>query len=258
METFLNQIRIQQGEDWSLDKIISQSQSEYIPFIVSKRANPYFVITVASTKYEKNNRYVESWWLKYDGPMFVQSTPYYVGELSAHPTTKSSLPGISSHSAYDCLYQYTLSTDDIDSELQHKPYYYVYFDENNTLHFDYECRIVFNLTTKNSGAGTSNWGSQNYLYQITLVDGEKMIDTIRSAKDAHPELNWREDWPEDDLLEEWLQSTQKDVFNFIKSRIPNYFQTDIDWDSPLGQIWVPKSILAPTKLQVDNNLRKIL
>ena len=45
---------VQQGENWNLDKVLSASNREYIPYIVSsERPNPYFVVTVASTKYEK-------------------------------------------------------------------------------------------------------------------------------------------------------------------------------------------------------------
>lgn len=259
METFLNQIRIQQGEDWTFDKKISSSSTEYIPFIVTKRDNPYFVITVASTKFEKNNRYVESYWLKYTGPMFVQGVPYNLGELSSVPTSYNDLPEVArAHDPLDCLYQYTLAADEEDEELGHKPYYYCYFTEGNQLVTSYECRLAFNLSVTPSNIGTANWGSQNYMYQITLVAGQKMVDTIAEAKDAYPNLSWRPDWPSKNELEKWLVGKEKDIFTFIKQHVPSYFQTDIDWDSPLGRIWAPKSILAPTKLQVDNNLRKII
>lgn len=270
MESFLNERRVQQGEDWNLDILLSQSQTEYIPFIVGKRENPHWVITVASTKFEKNNRYVESWWLALGSatPMFKQTTPQYIGELTKAPESKNDIPNSASDEPFEYLYQYKIVNDPEGIK-----YHYVYFDNNNTLHYDYECRIRFNLTTFNSATGkrdigTSNWGSQNYLYQITLVSGQEMVDTIMEAKQGHPDLDWREDWPvqgadESDIdyrnrMIEWLGTTQKDVFTFIKQRIPDYFQRDIDWNSPLGQIWVPQPILTPTKLQVDNNLRQII
>lgn len=274
METFLNQIRIQQGEAWTIDKYLSQSQTEYVPFVVTNRENPHFVVTVASTKFEKNNRYVESWWLAYNGPMFFQSTPYDIGELSAHPATQNDISATASGEyAADkrYLYRYTLSTDEIDEELEHKPYYYVYivYDEDAETDVlvrscDYTngylpiTRLLFTLQSTQNDMGTANWGSQNYMYQITLVSGQTMEESIRQAKNNYSSLNWRPDWPADDELSEWLEKTQQDVFKFIKSHIPGYFSSDIDWDSPLGQIWEPKVILAPTKLQVDNNLRKII
>ena len=56
MESFGMNRKVQQGETWNLDLRLSQSQSRYIPYIIGKRDNPYFVITVASTKFEKKNR----------------------------------------------------------------------------------------------------------------------------------------------------------------------------------------------------------
>lgn len=268
MESFINARKIQQGEDWSLDITLSQSSKEYIPFIIGKRENPHFVVTVASTKFEKNNRYVESWWLPVNVPMFEQTVPQYLGILATAPT---SLAAINedfgwSDEPFDRLYQYRLTADGDDG-----PYYYVYFDEDYVAHYDYKCRLTFNLSTYADNSrqiGTSNWSSQQYMYQITLVSGEEMVDTIMAAKRAYPELDWRTDWPvqgddESDAdyrirMIQYLNTTQEDIFNFIKKRKPDYFQPDIDWDSPLGQIWVPQPILPPTELTVNNNLRTII
>ena len=87
METFGNDIEIQQGEDFNMDIVLSASNVEYIPFLISsKRVNPYFVVTVASTKYEKNMRYVQSWW---NNPLdtqkletFIQTTPFYLSHYN--------------------------------------------------------------------------------------------------------------------------------------------------------------------------------
>ena len=86
MEMYGNEIKVQQGEDFNLDILLSASQTEYIPFIISsQRNNPFFVITVASTKYEKNLRYVKSWWndISSDStiPRFFQTVPQDYGEL---------------------------------------------------------------------------------------------------------------------------------------------------------------------------------
>lgn len=87
MESFGNERSVQQGEDWNLDLLLSASDREYIPFIVSsERKNPYFAITVASTKFEKNLRYVKTWWNSVDNqlkiPRFYQTTPQYYGEIN--------------------------------------------------------------------------------------------------------------------------------------------------------------------------------
>ena len=51
METFGNEIKVQQGEDFNIDILLSSNQIEYIPYIISnERKNPFFVVTVASTR----------------------------------------------------------------------------------------------------------------------------------------------------------------------------------------------------------------
>lgn len=248
MEMYGNEIRVQQGEDFNLDILLSASQLEYIPFIISsERRNPFFVITIASTKYEKNLRYVKSWWndiINDNGtPTFYQTTPYDFGEISE-------LPGYGSVSDLETkdtrqLYRYTLVDEDVDPELGHKPYHYFYFDYSDDtsprLVEGYECHIRFNFLTSE----TSEWGSQNYMYQITLVSGELIEDTLNSIAIAH---DMPKDWPED-VVEQ---------YKYVKSRWPNELQEDIDASSPLGIIDAPEVILPPTKLQVFNNLKKII
>lgn len=256
MEMYGNEIRVQQGEDFNLDIKLSASQIEYIPFIVSsKRANPFFVITIASTKYEKNLRYVKSWWndilTDNETPTFYQTTPYNYGEISEDsslPSLPPILKGTTSTETPETrlLYQYTIETEEVDKQLGHRPYHYFYFeyDEHGGAMRvdDYECHIRFNFTTNE----TSEWGSQNYMYQITLVSGELMTDTLEAIAIAH---GMPIDWPENNIEAQ---------YKYIKVRWPNEFQEDIDASSPLGRIEAPEVILPPTKLQVFNNLRNII
>lgn len=279
-----NEREIQQGEDWNLDILLSQSSSEYVPFIVSsERRDPMWAITVASTKFEKNDRYVATWWLSLNEgllPRFYQTTPYDINEIPKGQVFVTQDPPMYA------LYRYTKEEESLDIILGHKPYHYVYFDENGVAHGDeygdkYECRIRMQFPSLE----TSQWGSQNYMYQITLVDTVSMGDYVNLAHDEYPNLNWPKwvnqnnpDWEkpirelnEDDVtfnnrVEEswkkfrnsWIMSNINELFTFIKNRIPGWFQSDIDKDSPVGQIDVPQIILPPTKLQVNSNLRKII
>jgi len=272
MKTYLNEREIQQGEDWNVDLLLSQGAEEYVPFIVGLRENPMFVMTVASTKFEKNQRYVESWWNAYDGPMFVNTNPLRApnnGILVAIPDTPSDVvtawnltPGFFNVTDESChlqnLYEYKLAND---TEWR---YLYVKRVEGRIDTFElvhgYECRLRFNIISSYNTEGTAKWTGQNYMYQITLVSGELMENVICSIKQSHPNLEWRDDWPTSNV-ENWLNDNaniKKDVFNFIKKRLPDFFQPDIDWNSPLGRIWVPQVILPPTKIQVNNNLRVII
>ena len=281
MQSYENERVIQQGEDWNIDVKLSQSVQDYIPYIVSKeREHPHFVLTVASTKFEKNHRYVESWWQEIPDsqPRFKQTTPFFVGVLAADPTSFSDLiakadslikTDISNDEPYERLYQYKLNNE---SEFK-----YSYTTDSTDIVLGYELRMRFNILSHIPGleglqGGTANWNSQEYMYQITLVSGQLMEDTLISliTSTKYSNLNWRSDLPNKSdyatteeyiaALKEMLKNelVRKDLFNFVKQHIPDFFQKDIDWNSNLGQIWSPIPILKPTRLRVDSNLRVLI
>ena len=273
METFGNDIEIQQGEDFNMDVLLSASNVEYIPFIVSsEREHPHFVVTIASTKYEKNMRYVCSWWddplEKEQLPTFFQTTPFYLGDYSSNPTESditSKNPDESAENRY--LYQYTLRSDSFDPELGRKPWHYCYIDYStgtNTIYYDtYECHIRQNFSSN----VTRLWGAQNYMYQITLVSGntnkEVILGIYNEYKDTHPDfpIARKEDGSLYEPDEEWGE--QEDMwieaaYKYIKKQWPNLLQPDIDVDSPLYYIDTAETIVPPSKLTVNNNLRQMI
>lgn len=276
MQSFGSERQVQQGEDWNLDILLSASDKEYIPYIISsQRTNPFFVTTIASTKFEKNLRYIKSFWSKINdidntkdsyAPKFFQTIPVYCGELeyvdpNADFKVLKALPlrpnegefseytkGDTSERRY--LYQYIRANDEIDYEIGHKPYHYFYFEyqEDGSVERvdDYECRLRFNFKSE----VTSEWAGQSYLYQITLVSGPLLEDRLheiyRTKKSEG--LITDKDWPKTIELQ----------YKFVKANWPNELQKDIDVDSPLGRILQPEVILPPTKLEVFNNLRTII
>ena len=283
MQSYENERVIQQGEDWNIDVKLSQSVQDYIPYIVSKeREHPHFVLTVASTKFEKNHRYVESWWQEIPDsqPRFKQTVPFFVGDFTADPTSFEDLinkatayddkigPDVADDTAYERLYQYTVK----GSEFK-----YCYTTDGTDIVLGYELRMRFNILSHIPGleglqGGTANWNSQEYMYQITLVSGQLMEDTLISliTSTKYSNLNWRSDLPKKSdyatteeyiaALKEMLKNelVRKDLFKFVKQHIPDFFQKDIDWNSNLGQIWSPIPILKPTRLRVDSNLRVLI
>ena len=283
MQSYENERVIQQGEDWNIDVKLSQSVQDYIPYIVSKeREHPHFVLTVASTKFEKNHRYVESWWQEIPDsqPRFKQTVPFFVGDFTADPTSFEDLiakatiyddkigPDVADDIAYERLYQYTVK----GSEFK-----YCYTTDGTNIVLGYELRMRFNILSHIPGleglqGGTANWNSQEYMYQITLVSGQLMEDTLISliTSTKYSNLNWRSDLPKksdyatteeyETALRDMLKNelVRKDIFNFVKQHIPDFFQKDIDWNSNLGQIWSPIPILKPTRLRVDSNLRVLI
>lgn len=283
MQSYENERVIQQGEDWNIDVKLSQSVQDYIPYIVSsEREHPHFVLTVASTKFEKNHRYVESWWQEIPDsqPRFKQTVPFFVGDFTADPTSFEDLiakatayddkigPDVADDTAYERLYQYTVK----GSEFK-----YCYTTDGTNIVLGYELRMRFNILSHIPGleglqGGTANWNSQEYMYQITLVSGQLMEDTLISliTSTKYSNLNWRSDLPKKSdyaTTEEYIAAlknmlknelVRKDIFNFVKQHIPDFFQKDIDWNSNLGQIWSPIPILKPTRLRVDSNLRVLI
>lgn len=283
MQSYENERVIQQGEDWNIDVLLSQSVQDYIPYIVSKdREHPHFVLTVASTKFEKNHRYVESWWQEIPDsqPRFKQTVPFFVGDFTADPTSFEDLinkatayddkigPDVADDTAYERLYQYTVKGS---------KFKYCYTTDGTDIVLGYELRMRFNILSHIPGleglqGGTANWNSQEYMYQITLVSGQLMEDTLISliTSTKYSNLNWRSDLPKKSdyaTTEEYIAAlknmlknelVRKDIFNFVKQHIPDFFQKDIDWNSNLGQIWSPIPILKPTRLRVDSNLRVLI
>ena len=257
MESYGNERKVQQGEDWNLDILLSASDREYIPYIISSgRINPFFVVTIASTKYEKNLRYVKSWWNSPSDlyiPTFYQTVPLkYMDNVAAVSDLPSSPVNNVDNATYDesqtghrYLYYYTLADEEIDKNIGHKPYHYFYFEYDREgvvtgRHDGYECRIRFNFLSSE----TAKWNSQNYLYQITLVDGQLLEDTLNEIYNAYTPA----DWPNETEAQ----------YRYVKARWPLELQPDIDATSPLGRIDHPEIILPPTKLEVFNNLRTII
>lgn len=288
METFGNDIEIQQGEDFNMDVVLSASNVEYIPFLISsKRANPYFVVTVASTKYEKNMRYVQSWW---NNPLdtqkletFIQTTPFYLSQYNGwrdDPTEadiREANPDESAENRY--FYQYERSSDSYDEKLGHRPYRYCFIDYSsgtNVVKYvvpdpdtgedklnNYTCKVVQNF----SSDITRRWGAQNYMYQITLLEGktnkEVILQIYNKYKDTHPDfpIAKKEDGSLYGPNETWGSQECKWIaaaYKYIKKQWPNLLQPDIDVDSPLYYIEIPETIVPPSKLTVNNNLRQMI
>lgn len=270
MEMNNNEIKVQQGENFNLDILLSASDTEYIPYIISSaRTNPFFVITVASTKFEKNLRYVKSWWCNILSeiptddkgnytviPRFESTTPILCttitkeGDIPATPDGNTTTEGDSKTNRN--LYQYedkTLSYDYVNSHYPYKYFYFEYNDDGTVKKVvkEYNCYIRFSFSSNE----TSQWESQNYLYQITLVSGvlmETELENIYTYNDGTSLIT----------EDEWAKLTTEQKYLFVKANWPTSLQPDIDIDSPLGRIEQPQVILQPTKLEVYNNLRTLI
>ena len=62
MKTFNNEVVIHRGETFSMDKLVENKDGS--PYIVSnKLQNPYVLVSVSTTRYEQNKRYLLNQWL---------------------------------------------------------------------------------------------------------------------------------------------------------------------------------------------------
>lgn len=274
MEMNDNVIKVQQGENFNLDILLSASDQEYIPYLINdRRTNPFFVVTVASTKFEKNLRYVKSWWCnilsEYPNdaedssnnyvviPRFASTNPILCddtidseSDIPTDPSTNFNTKGDSKVNRN--LYQYKDKLQDYDYVTGHYPYKYFYYNYNEDgtvkeVVKEYECHIRFSFPSQE----TSQWESQNYLYQITLVSGELMETQLNAIFVYNGGISLITE-------DEWNAMTNEQKYLFVKANWPNSLQPDIDIDSPLGKIEQPQVILQPTKLEVYNNLRTLI
>lgn len=272
-----DELRVQQGEDFNFDRLLSASSTAYIPYIVSSKRleggrEAYFVITVASTKFEKNLRYVCSFWNQINPtgknlasqenvqgvnlPVFYQTVPHYMESINkgtlqqATPIEEERV----SKGEKSYLYQWH------DTDANEYKYYWFDWSSGSAKRVDeYECRVRFNFTSN----VTKDWTGQNYMYQVTLVSGQPMKDRLKAIIASHGgTTKANEDYPRfktDFEGKEIVDSdTLKKQYRYIKARWAYEFQTDVDETSPLGTIETPEVILQPTKLEVFNNLRKLI
>lgn len=150
-----NEMTIQRGETFTIDRLIVNRDGS--PFIVSsKYKNPHLLITVASTKYNQQNRYLANWWLNLSDMVRFPNT------VVKDVTSLSHISQYMDDSPMEYVY-HDLSTDEYKYMRQ--------YNVGETAMFEpYECRIIHHFTHD----VTKNWVEQNYLYSIRLIDGEKL------------------------------------------------------------------------------------
>lgn len=174
MKTYNNEIIVRRNETFSIDKYIVNRDGS--PYIVSSRIeNPYFLLTVASSKYEQADRYVLNKWLN------ISNTPRFHTTIAVklEGSTWEDNPLPAGYEGDRLLPYANEAVFYIEDAAGNRSYcYFVYDDvddgEGDTReNYDgrwvpYSCRIV----TSFQKSITSNWIEQNYTYGILLVGGE--------------------------------------------------------------------------------------
>lgn len=157
-------ISVHRGEMFSIDYVLVNRNGT--PYIFPKSntiTNPYFLITVASTKYYQDGRYLKNWWLKIPESMLFENT---------NPVPKpNGQPTVSPNAA---VYYSTNESGEV-----------VYERWNGSSFEPYMCRIVKTFTTEE----TLEWTAQSYVYSISYVDGELMSDYLLNLYKQHISSN---------------------------------------------------------------------
>ena len=256
MRTYGNDIIVQRGETFAIDKLIRMPNGD--PYIVSNQLkNPYIVLTVSSSEHVQNNRYVHNYWLKGFKTFFL-TKPVNLKEILTSPNGSSMyLDGFDdirsltteSGESYLCqgYYKGELTRFAPDDAV-----FYDYDDAGNLVYKywdldegdwkDYRFRLVKTFLP----VDTRNWVPQNYLWSIQLVSGDDMMTYLQSLCDYNGLSYEQYSGESDDEKFEYLNNLVG-LLRLNDVSLP----TELNVKSPLGPYYETNTpILLPSKLSV--------
>lgn len=249
MKTLNNILVVHRNETFTLDKIVQNKDGS--PYIISaKLDNPYWLLTVSSTRYDQKDRYIQNWWLdlsKY--PRFVFTNPIDLKSFKASSAADaesefSSFSDVTSLNDFAGTY---LNGKQI-TEMNADDFVYYLEDDNNNKEYKYwsttaegwqkyECRI----TKLFQQEITRLWVEQTYVYSITLMSGMSMLDYLKELCDKN-EIEYNDNATVDELYTALSNSGYK-------------FDEDFNKSSPIALFTTVKPILVPTELRVMSDIK---
>lgn len=245
MKVSNNEITIQRGESFSFDKIIQNRDGS--PYIVSKELrNPHILISVSSTKFEQNNRYLNNFYLPIPiSGRFSHTTPIPLTEILTSENGESlysDWPNLTVQNNVVMTGYYKgnlVNIEENDAVFSLKKedgtveYKYPSIADGEVKWIDYNFRFVKQFDS----SITAKWNAQTYYYSINLVFGESTEHYIRQLCD------------ERNLKFENLNNAYESL-----RELGTEFYHNFDLTSPIAKVdgFVP--ILIPTKISVLSNL----
>lgn len=198
MKTFNNEISVHRGETFSIDKSVQNKDGS--PYVISSKLNnPYFLLTVSTTRYEQEDRYLKNYWLDLSNfPKFLSTQAFDLKSLmstanGSTPMYPNGFDDITARSSVGANGTDYLAYGYIGSKLVFLDYddcvFYVEDDEGNRTYkywddsvvngdrvgwLNYKCKI----TKAFSQEDTREWVEQSYTYSIKLVSGQLMSDYL--------------------------------------------------------------------------------
>ena len=179
MRVYADRIQVERGEEWTYDVYFQNRDGS--PYIVSnKLTNPYILVTIASSKYTQNGRYIANFW---NGVTEAYHTFYCTQpiELSGAtlPTPENGLSREiqldiqaknQTYSTY-AVYKWV----DSNGVAQYKYW-------NGTAYEDYDFHFVMTFPTDI----TNQWIEQNYVFGVKLVAGTANADYNPEVDGSRP------------------------------------------------------------------------
>lgn len=184
MKTFNNELVIHRGETFSMDKVVQNKDGS--PYIVSnKLQNPYVLVSVSTTRYDQNKRYLLNQWLPLsDKARFSITEPI---DLLSFKTEANGT--VSKYTSFDDVKRELVSDNENCIVSGYIGDQFVYYDYDDCVLYlqdergvrDYKywnleqerlLKYEFRITCPFTQEMTSKWIEQSYVYSITLMSGE--------------------------------------------------------------------------------------
>lgn len=259
MKTFNNEIIIHRGETFSIDKTVQNKDGS--PYVISSKLNnPYFLLTVSTTRYEQEDRYLKNYWLDLSNfPKFLSTQAFDLKSLMStnngtEPMYPNGFDDITSRSFNDANSTYYIAYGYIEGKLVFLDYndcvFYVDDENGNRIYkywdnsvvkgnvvgwLNYKCKIVKAFSHED----TSKWVEQSYTYSIKLVSGQLMSDYLNSLCDSK-NINY-EGLENNEKYDKLVEAGQEFPKGFNVNRV-------------IGKYDVVMPILVPTKMSVLSSI----
>lgn len=193
MQTFNNEIVIHRNETFTIDKTVKNKDGS--PYCISSELNnPFFLISISTTRYYQQDRYVRNYWLNIDDDNFVPRFKSTI-PVDLHSIRVSSGGRIMFDTFEEVTFPITAFIDDTEINYNYDQCVFYIEDDNGNRTYkyydgtswnDYICKIILPITQQD----TKNWIEQSYVYSIQLVSGTLATDEEQQLNNGRRIVNF--------------------------------------------------------------------
>lgn len=185
MRIYADRIQVERGEDWTYDVYFqNRDRSPYI--VSSKLQNAQILVTVASSKYTQNGRYIANFWneVAQGHPTFYSTEPTVIVDTSATSISNLKSPknaGVTLPAGqdYDTFSVYAWTDNDGETH-----YLHWIGTADLGVYEEYSFHFVQQFPTEI----TNEWIEQSYVFGIKLVGGIENPDYDPNNLESRPLL----------------------------------------------------------------------